>query len=115
MERHDRQTMSWVASRRTPNPQITVTKFGRYTYNRLGELAVDALGNARTEYEYHQNGQVYIVTITPDTTAPNVREVTTYYYDARGQLTSESRFDPDSIQAKVHQLRQSRPACEGRG
>ena len=82
-------------------PTDNGTKFGRYTYNRLGELAVDALGNAKTEYEYHQNGRVHIVTITPDTTtAPNVRQVTTSYYDARGQLTSEGRIGPDSSQAK---------------
>ena len=81
-------------------PTDTVTRFGRYTHNDFGELTADALGNARTEYDRHKNGQVMSVTIIPDTTAPTVREATTYYYDPRGQLTSESRIDSDSIQTK---------------
>jgi YD repeat-containing protein len=81
-------------------PADTGSKFGSYTYNDLSELTVDAVGNSRTEYDRHQNGLVFRATIRPDTTAPNVREMTTYFYDARGQLTSESRIDSDSIQTK---------------
>ena len=48
----------------------------------------------------------------PDVTQPNVREMTTYQYDARGQLTSESRidsdFDPDEIISYDNQGRLAR-------
>src|SRR5262249_13651349 len=43
---------------------------------------------------------LFTVTIMPDVTKPNLREVTTYYYDARGPLTSESRTDATSIQTR---------------
>jgi YD repeat-containing protein len=81
-------------------PDDTGIKFGSYTYNDFGELKVDAVGNARTVYDRHKNGLLFTVTIMPDVTKPNLREVTTYYYDARGPLTSESRTDATSIQTR---------------
>jgi YD repeat-containing protein len=76
-------------------------KFGRYTYNDFGELKLNALGNASTEYDRHKNGLVALVTIRPDVTQSTVPEMTAYKYDVRGQLTSEGRFDSDSLQTRI--------------
>jgi YD repeat-containing protein len=79
------------------------TRFGSYTYNRFGELKVNMVGNTRTEYDRCENGLVGTVTVTPNVSAPNAQEKTTYFYDARGQLTQENRIEVGSsstLQAK---------------
>jgi YD repeat-containing protein len=76
-------------------------KFGSYGYNDFGEIKFNGLSNTRTEYDRHLNGLVSDVTIIPDVTNANVREITTYQYDARGQMTSESRIDSISIQVRL--------------
>ena len=50
-------------------------KFGRFIYNDFGEVRVHTVGNTMTEYDRHMNGLVAQVTITPDVTSPNAREI----------------------------------------
>lgn len=77
------------------------TRLGSYIFNRFSEVKVHAVGNTMTQYDRLRNGLVSEVTITPDVTHGNVRELTRYAYDVRGQLTMEGRFDSDSIQTRM--------------
>jgi YD repeat-containing protein len=84
-----------------------VVRFGRYTYNDFGELAADELtsaatGTARTEYDRKDNGLLGMVTIIPHLTSSTNREITTYNYDVRGNLTDEARLDANPPSAATY-------------
>jgi hypothetical protein len=72
-----------------------------YTYSDFGELKVHAAGNTNTQYSRHKNGLVAQILAIPDVTRPNVREITTYQYDAGGHVTSVGRIDSVSLQTIV--------------
>lgn len=82
-------------------PTDTATTFGDYYYNDFGELSRHEFGDAITQYDRHQNGLVYQITIIPNGTEPTVKEFTRYQYDAYGKVTMEGRIDSDTFQTKM--------------
>jgi YD repeat-containing protein len=70
-----------------------LTDFGQYLYNGFGEVERQTIGNGLTVYSRHKNGLVHQLIVTPHVGDHQRREITTYEYNARGQLTREIRND----------------------
>ncbi|MDF2120414.1 putative Ig domain-containing protein [Roseiarcaceae bacterium H3SJ34-1] len=78
-----------------------LSEYGHYVYNDFGEVKLHAYGNTNISYDRHKNGLVAQVTNLVDVTQPNKKEITTYRYDPRSQMTAESRIYPTSLQTII--------------